>query len=125
MNKILCDYCGTIAILVGGARIYPHRKDLYKKKFWLCETCGAYVSTRNNYTPLGRLANSELRMERRRAHKAFDPLWQNGTQSRSEAYRWLSKKMEIPIDQCHIGLFDLDMCKKVISICTSKDVRGS
>lgn len=118
MNKVLCDYCGKEAKLVGGNKIYPHRKDLYNRKFWLCETCDAYVGTYKNNTPLGRLANTELRAEKIKAHAAFDHLWKKGTQSRSEAYEWLAKELKIPIEQCHIEMFDLDMCKKVISICT-------
>lgn len=120
MNKILCGYCGTAAILVGGIKIYPHRKDLYKKKFWLCKTCGAYVGTHKNNSPLGRLANAELRMEKGKAHKAFDPLWQSGKQSRSEAYAWLAKELKICEDRCHIGMFGVDTCKKVVSICKLK-----
>ena len=119
-NEVLCDYCGTVATLVGGNKVYPHRKDLYKKNFWLCETCGAYVGTHRNDIPLGRLADAELRIEKRKAHKAFDPLWQKGKQTRSEAYIWLAKKLEINEDQCHIGMFDSDMCKKVVSICILK-----
>lgn len=120
MNKILCDYCKTSATLVKGIEIYPHRKDLYNKKFWLCKTCGAYVGAYKDGTPLGRLANLELRIEKRKTHKIFDLLWQKGTYSRNEAYKWLSDKLGITEVQCHIGLFDLDMCKKVISICVKR-----
>jgi hypothetical protein len=120
LDKVLCDYCGTSTTLVGGIKIYPHRKDLYERKFWLCEICGAYVGTYRNGSPLGRLANAELRIEKRKAHKAFDPLWQKGKQSRSEAYIWLAKELEISEDQCHIGMFDLNTCKKAVSICILK-----
>jgi hypothetical protein len=120
LKEVLCDYCRTVAILVGGIKIYPHRKDLYKKNFWLCEACGAYVGTYKDDSPLGRLADAELRIEKEKAHKVFDPLWQKGKQSRSEAYVWLAKELKIHEDQCHIGMFDIDMCKKVVSVCTSK-----
>ena len=35
-----CIECGKAECsLVGGNAIYPHRRDLYEKNFWLC-TCG-------------------------------------------------------------------------------------
>ena len=116
-KKIFCDYCGKEAVLVGGVEIYPHRKDLYHRKFWMCKDCDAYVGTHKNGVPLGRLANSELRAEKIKTHAAFDKLWKKGKQTRSEAYIWLAEKLEISSKQCHIGIFDVDMCKKVISIC--------
>ena len=64
MIKVLCDYCKNSANLVGGKIVYPHRKDLYSKKFWHCKGCEAYVGAHKGsptYKPLGRLANKELR----------------------------------------------------------------
>lgn len=117
--KVFCDYCGKEAILAGGNEIYPHRKDLYNRKFWLCKSCNAYVGTHKNHTPLGKLANKDLRIKRIEAHSVFDHIWKKNIKSRDETYKWLSKKLEISTKQCHIGMFDLDMCEKVISICTN------
>jgi hypothetical protein len=66
--------------------------------------------------PLGRLANSPLRRLKSEAHKAFDPLWQNGPMSRREAYQWLAKQLGLPYDKTHIGEFDEKMCMKVCTI---------
>lgn len=35
---------------------------------------------------------------------------------RNEAYRWLSEKMGTPIEFTHIGMFDVDQCRKVVRI---------
>lgn len=113
-----CAYCGNEAEYVTGEDIYPHRKDLYDKKFWRCEPCDAYVGCHaTTGKPLGRLANAELRRRKSMAHQKFDPLWRNGGMSRSKAYNWLSNQLRISPDKCHIGMFDIDMCDRVIEVC--------
>jgi len=118
MIYIKCDYCGKPAQLVTGEVIYPHRPDLAEKYFWMCDPCKAYVGTHSNskkhHFPMGRLANKELRQWKKLTHAAFDPLWKKGTWTRLEAYQWLAKEMEIPIANCHIGMFTVQRCKAVI-----------
>ena len=36
--------------------------------------------------------------------------------TRSVAYRWLSERLGIPEEECHISWFDIDTCKKVIQL---------
>lgn len=117
---VICSYCGRQAKLVTGAEIYPHRRDLHKKLIWSCKPCGAYVGTHEGTEkPLGRLANEELRNWKMKAHKAFDPKWRSGEMKRQEAYKWLSNQLDIDREKCHIGMFDIDMCKRVIEVCES------
>ena len=116
--KVICPYCNKEAELVTGDIIYPHRQDLYEKSFYLCEPCNAYVGCHNGTDePLGRLANAELRQAKMWAHKFFDAIWKSGKMKRKQAYEWLADKLEIEIEDCHIGMFDIDMCKKVVEIC--------
>lgn len=119
---IICPYCGKNAKLVKGDIVYPHRQDLYYKNFWLCAPCDAYVGTHDKSAkykhsgiePLCRLANKTLRKLKSEAHLAFDVLWKSGSSfdsfggpfTRTNAYRWLAKQMNISIDACHIGYFD-------------------
>jgi len=113
-----CDYCGEPAKLVTGKEIYPHRKDLYSKKIYSCSDCGAYVGCHDGTEkPLGRLANKQLRYWKMRSHAAFDPKWRTKHMTRGAAYRWLAKKLGIHWKACHIGMFDVDMCKRVVEIC--------
>ena len=122
---VTCDYCQKETKLVAGATVYPHIPSLHEKLFYLCSPCGAYVGVhRGTEKPLGRLANVELRKAKQKAHAAFDPLWLdiNGGMTRSEAYSWLAHRMEIPIRLCHIGMFDLEQCKRVVAICELKEV---
>ena len=66
--------------------------------------------------PLGNLANAALRTLRSQAHRVFDPLWQGGTLTRTEAYRWLSREMGLLVKHTHIGMFDTAQCLKVFDL---------
>ena len=113
-----CDYCGNDAKLVTGDIIYPHRQDLHAKHFWNCTPCKAFVGCHpNTDKPLGRLANAELRRAKMAAHAAFDPRWREGQIKRASAYKWLAESLGIARKDCHIGMFDVDMCKRVVDVC--------
>lgn len=113
---IVCDYCGRPAEKTLGRAIYPHRADLYSKVFYRCRPCDAYVGCHKDGKPLGRLANRELRRWKSEAHAVFDPLWKSGNMDRHRAYAWLAEKLGLPREKTHIGMFDIDMCKKVIEV---------
>lgn len=118
-----CPYCQQEAKLVGGDVIYPHRADLYRKKFWMCAPCKAYVGCHpTTEEPLGRLADAELRKAKIEAHAAFDPLWMHtfSRMSRGEAYAWLAAQLGVSKNECHIGMFDVDTCRRVVEACSSR-----
>lgn len=125
LPTVVCPYCGRNALLVNGFKIYRNRPDLAYMKFWLCKPCDAYVGchkpTRyNNFSdcePLGRLADSQLRKAKSAAHKTFDEIWKSGRKTRTDAYLWLAAQLRICPDECHIGMFDVDMCNKVQAVC--------
>ena len=123
----ICPYCASPALLVTGADIYKRRPDLAALKFWRCEPCGAYVGCHrygvgygDGTRPLGRLANAELRIAKKTAHAVFDPIWKDGMMKRREAYAWLADAIGTPIDQTHIGEFDVGLCNDVIDACESR-----
>ncbi len=133
MSIVTCAYCGERARLVRGTVIYPHRADLHDKQMWHCEPCKAWVGCHpGTITPLGRLADAELRAAKMDAHAAFDPIWQARHQVKSAAdptykkhharggrYKALAQAMGIPQQQCHIGMFDVQQCRRVVEICQS------
>ena len=114
-NKpLICPYCGNLSVKSTGKEIYPHRPDLYGKSFYICSPCRAYVGCHpNTDIPLGRLANAELRRAKNMAHACFDLLWKSGLIKRGQAYKWLSRTLDIPQQDAHIGMFDVETCKKV------------
>jgi len=120
MNPI-CPYCQKESELVTGKEIYLHRTDLHSKAFYRCKDCDAYVGCHPGTTkPLGRLADAELRKAKLNAHAAFDPMWQGGKMARKLAYAWLARALKIPVDKCHIGEFDVEMCERVKFVCVMK-----
>jgi hypothetical protein len=128
-----CPLCAKLALLVTGAAIYPHRPDLAHKYFWQCAPCDAYVGTHDGtQQSLGTPANKELRRARNILHKQMvDPLWQNEPYSGAydhpqddkraikkiqrsamgHVYRFLAHKLELPVPDTHIGMFNLDQCR--------------
>lgn len=114
---MICPYCGAEADYVAGDTIYPHRRDLWKKTFYRCAPCDAHVGCHDGTSnALGRLANPELRLAKMAAHSAFDRIWR-GKMSRGAAYRWLAEQLGIEARDCHIGMFDVEQCRRVVAAC--------
>lgn len=123
MKEIYCDYCGRLAEFVDSKVVYGRSYG----KIYLCRNCMAYVGVhKGTDVPLGRLANAELRYWKKAAHAAFDPLWKRGPfrYHRDVAYGWLARKMGLPFEQTHIGLFDVSQCKKAVRICRNERSRS-
>lgn len=119
----ICPYCGEAPKLVDSSVIYYGRS---YGMIYLCEPCNAYVGCHKNSTnSLGRLANKDLREWKKLAHKYFDNLWARSAihhniarnQARKNGYAWLSKQLDIEVKLCHIGMFDVNTCKRVIELC--------
>lgn len=118
---VVCPYCSAPAELTDGKRIYPHRPDLWEKLIWACTPCDAYVGCHPGTSePLGRLSDAELRREKIAAHAVFDPMWRARRMSRKKAYTWLGKQLGIPFEQTHIGMFDVEMCRRVVAVCQAR-----
>lgn len=64
--------------------------------------------------PLGRLANAELRALKQKAHTVFDRVWKENLTTRKSAYALLAARLGIKNSACHIGMFDLELCKRTI-----------
>lgn len=123
MKKVYCDYCGKRAEFVDSKVIYGRSYGMV----YLCRNCDAYVGVhKGTDIPLGRLADAELREYKKSAHAAFDPLWQFGPfrKNRNGAYEWLAEQMQLPVEKTHIGMFDIEKCKKVITICNNFMMKG-
>lgn len=130
-TAVLCPYCGGAAKhLTSSAEIY-HGRDY--GPMWVCMPCGAWVGChKGTDRPLGRLANKELREWKVKAHAAFDPLWERKlakrrrergpdypkAAARGSGYKWLAQQLGIEQKDCHVGLFDVETCKRVVEICT-------
>lgn len=122
--EVTCAECGERAKLVNGGVMYPHRPDLGDLLFYLCR-CGASVGThKGTREPLGTPANARTKSARSAAHAAFDPLWKasdakrNGEgNARKRGYRWLAGELQIPFEECHIGMMSAAVANRVREIC--------
>lgn len=115
----ICPYCGRPSMLTDSAEVYHGRS---YGPIYICRPCDAYVGCHKGTTKaLGRLANAELRYWKNQAHAAFDKLWKGKTKvmDRTTCYKFLSKKMELPSEYTHIGMFKVEACKRVIEICNT------
>jgi hypothetical protein len=77
--------------------------------------------------PLGTPGDSATKAARHRAHEAFDALrekrgWVGGSKQTNGAYVWLGRKLGIAEERikedCHIAMFDVATCERVVVICT-------
>lgn len=110
-----CPYCGRATALVDSTEIYGRSYG----PIYLCRSCDAYVGCHRGTTNAkGRLANAELREWKKNAHYAFDAIWKDRHMTRREAYAWLSAKMGLHVDYTHIGMFDVEECKRVVAVST-------
>jgi hypothetical protein len=128
--EVECPYCGKHASLIDSKEIYRQSYGMV----WACQPCDAWVGVHKNSSknvPLGTLANAETRFARQMAHKRFDPIWQaevakglSKNRARTLVYAWLAEHLGIATEDCHIALFDLETCVKVIEVCT-REVYGA
>lgn len=114
----ICPYCGRDAVHVNGRAIYGQRyPHLWKKWFWACWPCEAWVGAHGHQQrAYGTLAKAPLRRLRHQAHQAFDPLWQEGLLPRKEAYVLLAKWLGCDPDLAHIGYLNEEWCRRVIEL---------
>jgi hypothetical protein len=128
----ICPHCNQRSVLVGGEAIYPNRPDRFAQFFWLCVPCDAYTGChKKTKRPLGIPANAELRAARITLHnRMIDPLWRTAVEAigytpedpkarkiimntaRARVYEFLGFKMGLDKDECHVGEFDLETCRR-------------
>lgn len=126
-QDIPCPYCTGFASLQSSAIIYGKNIG----KMYICNAyprCDSYVGAhRGSLKPLGTLANKELRQWRIKTHEEFDSLWSkytNRKRARSIEYSKLSKHLGILNVDCHIGGFDIEICKEVIEYAQNAKEKG-
>lgn len=121
---VTCPYCGNLAELVTGGAVYGQHRigaAVTHRYFWRCVPCSAYVGCHpNTKRALGTLADKPTRAARAEAHVAFDRQWVGrGPGARGAAYAWLAGQLDLPEDRCHIGMFSVDECKRVVEVCAA------
>lgn len=113
---IECPYCRVPARRVDSANIYHGRSF---GLIYLCTNypqCDARVGAHSRTKrPLGTMARKTLRGLRRECHAKFDPLWKDGTLTRSAAYQFLERLMRVGVAEAHIARFDERRCRDFLA----------
>ena len=112
-----CDYCGAEVIYTSNAAVYG--REYGNGRCYKCTVCNAYVGVHTGTTtPLGRLADEELRALKVWCHNLFDPAWKGPSKriERDVAYKRLAALLEIPPRECHFGWFNKPMLLKCVGI---------
>lgn len=119
--EVCCPKCQQLAEAVKGDAVYPHRPDLYSRKFYLCRPCETWAPRANNGAPLALMADARVRLLRIRAHAAFDPMWKSGSMTRSAAYAWLRTATGLTAEQCHMSWMGEWELRMVLAACAQKE----
>lgn len=105
-----CGECSTPMVLRAGRY----------GRFWACPrypACkGRHGAHQSTGLPLGTPTNEAGIQARKRAHAAFDPIWQRGVMGRKAAYRWLTQAMGAD-KHVHIGEMSIEECSRVVELC--------
>lgn len=102
---VMCPDCGSEMRLRDG----PFRQFYSCPRFPRCRgSHGAHSDGR----PLGVPGDEKTKAARKRAHAALKKI--ETLIGKSGAYRWLSIVMHVEPDECHIGVFDVAQCDRVV-----------
>jgi hypothetical protein len=111
-----CMECGYRAFLTTGAEIYPHRRDLSGGNYYKCPKCpNSYCGChRGTKKPLGVPCGPETRNARTYVHRVLDPIWKKSgaAGARRQVYQALADHMGLSMKDTHVGLFDIQQCRK-------------
>lgn len=125
----VCRYCGGVIRLVPAESIYgksAKKLGMAGEMLYQCQNCNARVGCHKGTTrPLGNVANEVLRLKRMETHAVFDDAWRSWRMSRTQAYKWLSQQMRLPLKKTHIGGFEMEQCQRVIELCARENEKGA
>ena len=98
------------------------RLNLQNEYIHQCQNCNARVGChKGTKRPLGSVANETLRLKRMETHHVFDGFWRRKGMTRTQAYRWLAEKLDLPVKRTHIGGFEMDQCQMTIDLCNVEE----
>lgn len=110
-------HCGGKVELVSELEVYGRNYSSWPYAY-VCRSCAARVGLHpNTDLPLGFLCGPETRQARVKCKESFERIWTARLKTRNEAYKWLSREMNIPPHRCHIGMFDISQCEEAKRIC--------
>lgn len=115
-------HCGSPAHLQSNSVLYG--KEYGNGKAYICDrfpACRGSVGVHPNGKPLGSIPDDETKGLRRQLHATIDHLWMNRPHNQRKKYRgkvygWLRHITGMTAEECHIGNFDEDTCRRVLTL---------
>lgn len=118
-----CTMCGCKVELVNHKVVYGREYSdwPYMYRCTNAKNCDTYVGVHpNTDIPLGTLADKDTREARKNNKNLFIELQRQNKWSRKEAYHWLSLQLNIPEEQCHWAMFNVEEAKKAGQLCANE-----
>lgn len=122
-----CNLCEGMVIFTSNSMVYG--KEYGSGKMYYCTECKAYVGTHKDRPTIamGILSDKPMRDLKHACHEIFDRRWKSARTleerkaRRRILYKRLAEKMDIPLESCHFGYFNMELLKKAYEILTSRD----
>ena len=109
-----CPECGAPLVLKHG--MHGSFFGCSQFRFTGCSgTHSAHQSGKYVGQPMGTPATADVKLARTRAHREFDQIWITGRMTRSKAYVWLQKVLQLTKRDAHIAKMDLAQCEQLLS----------
>lgn len=112
-DKLECGECGAPMVLRYTNR-FGSRWFYGCSRFPKCK--GTHSCHQSTKEPMGVPANAETKLARMEAHRVFDQVWKRGIMGRQSAYAWLADTLGLTTEECHIGLFGVEQCRRVVEV---------
>lgn len=119
-QTVIC-FCGSTAHIQSNSMIYG--REYGNGKAYICDRwpeCDGAIGTDPQGKPLGTMCDGKTRKLRRKLHAIVDPLWRNQDRpkrkARGSVYGWIQRITGMSPKECHIAMFDAEMCVKVLGL---------
>lgn len=77
-----------------------------------------------NGMPIGIQTDKHLRSLRKKGHVRLKEVRRYYDMGKKESYAWLAGRLRIPVDLCHFGMFNKDMCTEALNVMEQELWRG-
>lgn len=115
-----CNICGSNKVeFVSNKVIYG--KVYGNGKAFMCMDCESFVGCHDSGKPYGILSDKPMRELRKKCHRLFDPIWKGKMCKRGDLYKKLANVLGIRYNDCHFGMFDMEMLEKAHSILSERE----
>ena len=113
-NRLYCPYCGRQAVLRPAMYVYGERNLDPENYLYVCggyPACDSYIGVhKKSLSPMGTLADGNLRHKRIEAHRALNEVINAGVMTKHGLYIWLQNRLCLSETEMHIGKFSY--CKR-------------